>query len=82
VALSPSAVGAVVLGVASAMARPSSTGSFIWPVARALCHARGAYYVCTRARSAQMDARVAHPSAPLVAAQAASVRAVARGRGG
>ena len=82
VALSPSAVGAVVLGMASALSRPSSSGSYLWPVARALCHARGAYYVCTRVRSAQMDARGAHSSVPLVAAQAAFVRAVARGRGG
>ena len=62
VALSPSAVGAVVLGMASALSRPSSSGSFLWPVARALCHARGAYCVCARAPSAQMDARGAHSS--------------------
>ena len=42
VALSPSAVGAVVLGVASALARPSSSGSLLWPVARAPCHVWGA----------------------------------------
>ena len=42
VALSPSAVGAVVLGVASALARPSGSGSVLWPVARAPCHAWGA----------------------------------------
>ena len=45
VALSPSAVGAVVQGMASALSRPSSSGSFLWPVARALCRARGAYCV-------------------------------------
>ena len=42
VALSPSAVGAVVLGTASALARPSSSGSLLWPVARLPCHAWGA----------------------------------------
>ena len=35
VALSPSAVGALVLGMATALARPSSSGSFLWPVSRA-----------------------------------------------
>ena len=34
VALSPQAVGALVLGMATALARPSTTGSFLWPVSR------------------------------------------------
>ena len=38
VALSPSAVGALVVGTARALARPSSSGSYLWPVSRAaLC---------------------------------------------
>ena len=32
VALSPQAVGALVVGVATALARPSNSGSFLWPV--------------------------------------------------
>ena len=35
VALSPSAVGALVLGMATAVARPSGSGSLLWPVSRA-----------------------------------------------
>ena len=35
VALSPSSVGALVLGMVRALARPSSSGSFFWPVSRA-----------------------------------------------
>ena len=50
VALSPSAVGAVVQGMASALSRPSSSGSFLWPVAR----------YCARPPSVQRDARGAH----------------------
>ena len=37
VALSPQAVGALVVGLASALSRPSSSGSFLWPVPPALC---------------------------------------------
>ena len=44
VALSPSSVGALVLGMVRALARPSSSGSFFWPVslARALRRTRAA----------------------------------------
>ena len=35
VALSPSAVGALVVGTARALARPSSSGSYLWPVSSA-----------------------------------------------
>ena len=73
VALSPSAVGAVVLGMASALSRPSSSGSFLWPVARTLCGARPA-------ECAEGCTRRSFPARPT--AQAAAVRAVARGRGG
>ena len=41
VALPPSAVGALVLGMTTALARPSSSGSFLWPVSRALCPQQG-----------------------------------------
>ena len=37
VALSPQAVGALVVGVASALSRPSSSGSYLWPVLPAPC---------------------------------------------
>ena len=60
VALSPSAVGAVVLGMASALSRPSSSGSFLWPVARTHCATQGGAY-CARPPRAQRDARGAHP---------------------
>ena len=36
VALSPQAVGALVVGVVTALARPSGSGSFLWPVFAAL----------------------------------------------
>ena len=35
VALSPSSVGALVLGMVRAVARPSNSGSLLWPVSRA-----------------------------------------------
>ena len=60
VALSPSAVGAVVQGMASALSRPSSSGSFLWPVARTHCATQGGAY-CARPPRAQRDARGAHP---------------------
>ena len=43
VALSPSSVGALVLGMVTALTRPSSSGSHLWPVsrARARCAALG-----------------------------------------
>ena len=37
VALSPQAVDALVVGLASALSRPSSSGSWIWPVPPSLC---------------------------------------------
>ena len=40
VALSPSAVGALVLGMVTALLRPSNSGSALWPVSRALCQKR------------------------------------------
>ena len=72
VALSPSAVGAVVVGMVTALARPSNTGISLWPVARALGW--------RPAPTTRISLRAAL-TAPLTTAQAAAVRAVARGRG-
>ena len=71
VALSLQAVDALVLGVDTALARPSRSGSFLWSVLRA----RG-----TGRRHRRTSVR-AHLLRPLIPAQALAVRALARVRG-
>ena len=56
VALSPSAVGALMLGMVTALARPSNSGSLLWPVsvARAAPHSK-------HRATCPMAVREAHP---------------------
>ena len=86
VALSPSSVGALVLGMARALTRPSNSGSHLWPVSRARAlrrtRAAGRRVWHTAPHTRRTAARGADDCPPLMTAQASAVRAVARGRGG
>ena len=62
VALSPSAVGALVLGMANCIARSSNSGSALWRVSCALCRTQcaGETFVCTSGQ--WLHTALNHPS--------------------